>query len=167
MRLLINDANILIDIINIDLVAKFLALNFELKTTDFVFAELLPEQQRLLKSEKLQIIVSTETEDIIGIYQLLNSTRGLSFEDCSVWYYTKKFNGVMLTGDGSLRKKVIHSGLEVRGIIFLIEEMKKQQLISKQLAIDKLEVLIKINPRLPENEIKTLISLWLKNEDEY
>ncbi len=82
MKLLINDANILIDIIKIDVVASFLALNFELKTTDFVFAELLPEQQKILKSEKLQIIESNEGEDLAGIYQLLANSTGVSFEDC-------------------------------------------------------------------------------------
>lgn len=160
MKLLINDANILIDIIKIDVVASFLALNFELKTTDFVFAELLPEQQKILKSEKLQIIESNEGEDLAGIYQLLENSTGVSFEDCSVWYFTKKLNGVMVTGDGSLRKKVMHSGIEVRGIIFLIEEMKTQGLLSNAEAVNKLNALITINPRLPKHEIEKRISLW-------
>jgi hypothetical protein len=40
MKIHINDANILIDLVHLDLVVPFLALNFELYTTDFVFAEL-------------------------------------------------------------------------------------------------------------------------------
>lgn len=161
MKLLINDANILIDIIKIDVVASFLALNFELKTTDFVFAELLPAQQIELKSKKLQIIESNEGEDLAGIFELKANSNGISFEDCSVWYYAKKLNGVMVTGDGSLRKKVIHSGIEVRGIIFLIEEMKSQGLITNEEAIKKLNELITINPRLPKHEIEKRILLWM------
>ena len=160
MKLLINDANILIDIIKIDMVAAFLQLNFELKTTDFVFSELKLEQQQLFKSKKLQIIESNEVEDIEGIYKLLSTNNGVSFEDCSVWYYAKKLNGVMVTGDGGLKKKVTNSGIEVRGIIFLIEEMKRQEIITNKQAIHKLEVLIKINPRLPKLEIEKRISLW-------
>ena len=135
MKLLINDANILIDIIKMDMVAAFLQLNFELKTTDFVFAELQLEQQQLFKSKKLQIIESNEVEDMEGIYNLLSTNNGVSFEDCSVWYYAKKLNGVMVTGDGGLKKKVINSGIEVRGIIFLIEEMKRQEIITNKQAI--------------------------------
>jgi predicted nucleic acid-binding protein len=160
MKLLINDANILIDIIKVDVVASFLALNFELKTTDFVFAELLPEQQKVLKSKKLQIIESNEGEDLAGIFELKANSNGISFEDCSVWYYDKKLNGVMVTGDRSLRNKVIDSGIEVRGIIFLIEEMKTQRLIKNTEAIEKLKELIALNPRLPKDEIEKRISLW-------
>ena len=40
MKLLINDANILIDIAKLGLVDAFLSLDFDLHTTDFVFAEL-------------------------------------------------------------------------------------------------------------------------------
>ncbi len=66
----------------------------------------------------------------------------------------------MVTGDGSLRKKVMHSGIEVRGIIFLIEEMKTQGLLSNAEAVNKLNALITINPRLPKHEIEKRISLW-------
>lgn len=161
MKLLINDANILIDIIKIEMIDEFLALQFELKTTDFVFAELHPEQQKLFESKKLGIIESIETEDIRGIFNLLENSKGISFEDCSVWYYAKKMNGIIVTGDRSLMKMVKPNGVEVRGIIYLIEEMKNQQLISNSQAIHKLKTLIKINPRLPKAIIENIISSWI------
>lgn len=40
MKLLINDANILIDIVKLEIVEAFFALDFDLHTTDFVLAEL-------------------------------------------------------------------------------------------------------------------------------
>lgn len=46
MKIHINDANILMDIVQLDLASVFLELNFELYTTDFVFAEIEPEQQK-------------------------------------------------------------------------------------------------------------------------
>ena len=72
----------------------------------------------------------------------------------------KKLKVVMVTGDGSLKKKVMHSGIEVRGVIFLIEEMKAQHLITNEEAIHKLGELMNINPRLPMHEIEKRISLW-------
>lgn len=53
MKLLINDANILIDIVKLDLVNAFLSLDFDLHTTDFVFAELNVQQQESIASIKL------------------------------------------------------------------------------------------------------------------
>ena len=55
MKLLINDANILIDIVKLDIVEAFLSLDFNLHTTDFVFSELKKSQQESLTSANLQI----------------------------------------------------------------------------------------------------------------
>ena len=129
MKLLINDANILIDIVKLDLVEAFLSLNFDLHTTDFVFSELEIEQQNSLSSIRLKIISTENNEDFTAIIQLLNSHKGLSFEDCSVWHYAHKMKGTLITGDGILRKKVTNAGLEVKGIIFILEEIKNQNLL--------------------------------------
>ncbi|MEI6594163.1 MAG: hypothetical protein WCO28_01285 [Bacteroidota bacterium] len=160
MKLLINDANILIDIIKLDITAAFLALEFDLQTTDFVFAELEENQQQLLTSEKLKIITTDTDDDLREILNLAEANNGLSFEDCSVWYYTQKLEGILITGDGKLRKKVSETGIEVKGIIFIIEEMKKQKKITVKHAINKLTELKELNIRLPQNEIDHRIELW-------
>ena len=160
MKLLINDANILIDIIKLDITAAFLALEFDLQTTDFVFAELEENQQQLLTSEKLKIITTDTDDDLREILNLAEANNGLSFEDCLVWYYTQKIEGILINGDGKLRKKVSETGIEVKGIIFIIEEMKKQKKITVKHAINKLTELKELNIRLPQNEIDHRIELW-------
>ena len=161
MKLHINDANILIDIVQLDLVVAFLALNFEMHTTDFVFAELETSQQQALKSEKLIIINPTET-DLFAISDLTSENNGLSFEDCSVWYFAKKMNGVLITGDGNLRKKAKAAGIDVKGIIFIIEEIKSQNILITETCIAKMQALHRLNDRLPQNEITKRIALWQK-----
>lgn len=90
MKIVINDANILIDLAKLDLLELFSLLNFELHTTDFVYEELNEEQKSpvssLLKEGRLNIIETIDSKDFKGINALLNSSNGLSFEDCSVWY---------------------------------------------------------------------------------
>ena len=44
MKIIINDANILIDLVHLGLMNEFIQLNLELKTTDFVFEELNEDQ---------------------------------------------------------------------------------------------------------------------------
>lgn len=160
MKLLINDANILIDIVKLELVEAFLSLDFDLHTTDFVFAELEDYQQESLKSEHLGIIKTENQEDFEEIIGLLNN-KGLSFEDCSVWHYAKKLNGTLVTGDGILRKKVTHAGIEVKGIIFILEEIKNQNKLSIDVCILKLNKLKNINNRLPKHEIDKRILDWI------
>lgn len=166
MKIVINDANILIDLAKLELLGEFSKLNFELHTTDFVYEELNQEQKspvsNLLENGTLNLIETIEIEDFQNINQLLESSNGLSFEDCSVWYYSSKLSGILLSGDGKLRKQVRESGIEVRGIIYVFDELVNQKLISFQLAVEKIEQLIKLNNRLPKNEIDKRIELWKK-----
>jgi rRNA-processing protein FCF1 len=168
MKIVINDANILIDLAKLELLNEFSELDFEMYTTDFVFEELNAEQKspinKLIESESLNLIQTEELEDYQGITQLLNSSTGLSFEDCSVWYYSQKFNGTLLTGDGKLRKEVKKNGIEVRGIIYLFDELLKQNKIDFERAIIKIEELKLLNNRLPKKEIDKRIELWKNKE---
>lgn len=91
---------------------------------------------------------------------LLTAHKGLSFEDCSVWHYTRKLNGTLITGDGILRKKVTSAGLNVKGIIYILEEIKNQNKLPAAICIEKLEELKKINDRLPKHEIDKRIQEW-------
>jgi len=159
MKLYINDANILIDIVQLELIDAFFSLDFELYTTDFVFEEINEEQRKSLLSERLTILKSDETE-IYGIFELMESHRGLSFQDCSVWYYAREIGATLITGDGKLRKCALSSGLDVKGIIFIIEEIKNQKILQTTDCINKLEKLKSINCRLPVIELDNRIKLW-------
>ncbi|MFA9190573.1 hypothetical protein AAGV28_04250 [Flavobacterium sp. FZUC8N2.13] len=159
MKLHINDANILIDIVQLDLVVAFLALEFEMYTTDFVFEELESFQKEVLISEKL-IILKTNENELLHILELTTQHNGLSFEDCSVWYYAQKMEGVLITGDGRLRTKAKASGIEVKGIIYIIEEIMRQNILEKLICVEKLEALKILNNRLPIAEIDRRIELW-------
>ena len=160
MKLLINDANILIDIVKLDLVEAFLQLEFEMHTTDFVFSELEERQQNFFLNEKLNIITTEKTEDYTQIFKLQSLHKGLSFEDCSVWHYAKQLKGILITGDGKLRKNASHAGIVVKGIIYIIEEIKIQNLLSIEDCIEKLKELKKLNNRLPHNEIDKRVQIW-------
>jgi len=166
MKILINDANILIDLVKVDLFIQFADLPYDLYTTDFILSEVDQKEElnELIEGGKLSIIVTVEVEDFRGIYSLLEGSSGLSFEDCSAWYYSKKMNGTLVTGDGKLRKIVQRNMIEVRGIIFILDEILNNGLINFQTAIEKIELLYKLNNRLPRKELKKRIDLWEKRK---
>jgi predicted nucleic acid-binding protein len=169
MKIVINDANILIDLVKLELINAFSKLDFDLHTTDFILDELNDEQRtpivNLNSGKKLTVIETIETTDFQGITTILEKSTGLSFEDCSVWYYSKKMSGILLTGDGKLRKQASKDNIEVRGIIYLFDVLLNQNLISFQEAVEKIKQLMLLNNRLPKKEIDKRIELW--NDEKY
>jgi len=75
MRVIINDANILIDLVHLSLIDKFVLLPFELKITDFVYEELHENQrdviQSYIKEDKIELIITESEEDFNHIAIIL------------------------------------------------------------------------------------------------
>lgn len=165
-KVFINDANILIDLIKLELTDSFFRLEaVKFATTDFVFQELYEEQKELLipfiQSNQLKIIRSS-SEEIFEISKITFASSGLSVEDCSVYYYAFKLQGILLTGDGKLRKLCEDKGVEVHGIIYLLDILLSNGRIDYQTAIQKLKSLSFFNSRLPKKEIEKRIKEWSK-----
>lgn len=164
MRVIINDANILIDLVHLDLMNQFIMLELDLKTTDFVFEELNDNQKDIIKayinSKHIEIITTENEEDFESITTILENSSGLSFEDCSVWHYANKLNVILLSGDGKLRKQAIANGISVKGILYIFDQLLVQEIISFEFAIIKLEQLYEINPRVPIQSKNERIASW-------
>lgn len=159
MRIFLNDANILIDLVHLDCVEAFFQLNVELCTTDFVLEELEEFQRDLFQNDRLRICTS-DSDAIATISDLMEENPGLSFEDCSVWHHAKIQGGILITGDGRLRRKASAEGIEVRGIIYLIDLIKDQGIRSISECVIILDNLKVINPRLPIHELEKRIENW-------
>ncbi|MBA4301006.1 hypothetical protein SAMN03080617_02093 [Algoriphagus alkaliphilus] len=159
MRIFLNDANILIDLVHLDCVEAFFQLNVELCTTDFVLEELEEFQKDLFQNDRLRICTS-DSDAIATISDLMEANPGLSFEDCSVWHHARIQGGILITGDGRLRRKASAEGIEVRGIIYLIDLIKDQGIRSISECVSILDKLKVINPRLPIHELEKRIENW-------
>ena len=164
MRVIINDANILIDLVHLSLIDKFVLLPFDLKITDFVHEELHENQRHIIQGYiddvKIELIITENEEDFINIATILDNTSGLSFEDCSVWHYANKLNGIILTGDGRLRKQATEEGILVKGILFVFDNLLIYKFITFADALERLNYLCQINSRLPTNAINERIASW-------
>jgi hypothetical protein len=84
----------------------------------------------------------------------------LSVLDCSVWHYSKTNNYSLVTGDGPLRKTASADGVDVKGILFILDELVRNELLQPNIAADKLEHLLVIGSRLPKNECNKRIEEW-------
>jgi rRNA-processing protein FCF1 len=119
MTLLIHDANVLIDLIGIDLLDLALDLPFSMATTDLVRREIEdPKQARALgvciKKRKIAVIASTILE-MSAISDCMNTLPSLSLADSSVLYHAAETKGIVITGDGRLRKAAAARHIAVYG----------------------------------------------------
>ena len=166
-KIVVNDTNVFIDLYEVGLLEEFFSLPWEVHTTDFVMLELQREGQHetvaRYKADKRLVVPVFEAKEMLEIgnmYQQYVNRTNLSLTDCSVWYYAKVNNYILLTGDRKLRTVSAYDGVEVRGVIFVFDSLVEFGIISRQAAIEKLQQLYRINPRLPKDEIDKRINKW-------
>jgi len=165
MEIVVNDTNIFIDLFQIGFLDEFFRLPFEVHTLDFVVNELKDENQRSAVKKFIDsgalTLKKTNPEELVEILNLQNSTPGnLSTIDCAVWRYAKVNGYTLLTGDRQLRNRAIDSGVTVRGILYVFDELVERHIITATCAIEKLKELVRINTRLPRELTEERIERW-------
>jgi predicted nucleic acid-binding protein len=161
MKIVITDVSVFFDLFHLQVLPEFFALELEIHTTDFVYNEIIHSVQKsefaiFERSKKLHIIkITPEEEDDIRAMKLIRTNK--SFPDRTVLWKAKQFNCALLTCDRTLRKEAEGHGLEVRGSIWVINELISNGIISKTKGIELLKHMKLVNPRLPVEEIDKLI----------
>lgn len=159
----IQDANILIDLVNTGLFDYCLALQYTFTTTDIILDELHPHQVALIQphinSGKFSVIeIDATALDAIQIATLEHP--GLSEQDLSAFYYASKLDALLLTGDKRLRNLAQQKGVTVCGVLWILDELVTTLNVTKQQACTFLEQLQLKNKRLPVAECEQRLKLW-------
>ena len=157
-KIVIQDACILFDLVEMDLLGLFFKLDLEAYTTPQVIAEILESEQLhalgAYLEKELAIDRSGSLEDI---QELESKYPALSFPDSSVLESALRNRVIVLSSDGSLRKICQANNLEVHGFLWIIEQMYVEALLSVTEGVDYLTRYSKINPRAPKDDIQILI----------
>ena len=163
MNVAIQDANIIIDLLDIGLFSQTFELEICFHTSHFVLSEINKEQRQFvmpLVKEGLLKIDNAGEQEIIDIYNLSNRVKALSVADCSVFLLAERLRATILTGDGYLRRYSTKHDIEVHGILWIFDQLLESNVISKSSAINKLLLLIDKNSRLPKSECEKRIKSW-------
>ena len=169
MRLLIHDANVLMDLLGIGLLERALDLPYDMETTDLVHLEFKnPRQTEVLEkciaSGKL-VVIATTAPQVSEIVRRMEACRALSLADCSVLYHAEARGGAVLTGDGRMRKEAASMNLEVHGTLWVLERMVEIGTLSRKEAAAFLEALMNVNSRLPGTDCARLLEAWREFRD--
>ncbi len=166
MRIIVNDANILIDLVELHILREFFALEFEFHTTDLVLAEL-DETHRneligFIQTGDLKVR-ELSAKDMLQVSEIRSLKRMLSIPDCSTILCAEKVDGVLLTSDNVLRKFAKERSTEVHGHLWVFDRMWEAKLLTGQELSVKLTLLTnEINRRLglPQRECEARKKLW-------
>jgi predicted nucleic acid-binding protein len=158
--IVIKDACILIDLVDLDLLEAFYQLEVTAVTTGFVIAEILDEEQavavrKVVSDGKLTVY---DDGDIAEITALTDQHPGLSFADCSVLELAFRVPGIILSADGSLRNEAKRRQLTVKGSLWVLNQLVEQNFMTKAECLVKLDLYPRVNSRAPKRDIQLLIN---------
>lgn len=161
MKLIITDVSVLFDLFHIKVLPEFFALNVEICTTAFVYNEIVLEEQieefeMFKRTQKLTVIDLTEEEqEQVVNFKLKRNLK--SIPDKTMLWKAIQLKCALLTCDEKLRKEAAENGVEVHGSVWVVVQLEKQEIIDRLKAIELLELLKKVNTRLPFDEIDKII----------
>ena len=152
MIIVVNDANILIDLIKLDVLPQFFNLNLKFHTTSFVLFELHDNQQKELEmyiNRKVLEVEEFNAEELESLFVLQEEKPQLSQQDCTALLCAQKLKATLLTSDKNLRQFAMAKKVTVHGHLWILDLMVEQQQLTGQKAVDIIMRLKdEINPKL-------------------
>ena len=163
-RLIINDANVLIDIEKAELVELIFELDYEFAVPDLLYEEEIAPYSSDFKETALSAIeFDDDAKELLLQMQEKYKKSAMSRNDISALVLAIRNKCILLTGEKELRQTAKQEGVEVHGILWLIEEM----FINKLITINDIELAYKkmeqAGSRLPWEEVDKQIEQVKKN----
>jgi len=164
MRVVVTDVSMFFDLFEIRILPEFFALDWEIHTTDFVYNEILQAGQKevfeaFARSKQLKILhFNSEEEKEVRNFKTKLSIRSIA--DKTILWKALQLKALMLTCDRKLRKEAEGHRIEVRGSVWVIQQLVDAGIISETRGASLLEELKTINHRLPVKDIDKIIKEW-------
>ncbi|AJY51542.1 DUF3368 domain-containing protein [Halomonas sp. KO116] len=158
-KILVSDTNIWIDLHRSGLLSTVFALPHHFVTTDFVWRELRQPPGQQLTDLGLTI-EGLSGDEVVSLFELRQTLGNSSLADVSCYFLARERRWPLLTGDGALRKSGQQGQLEVRGVLWILDELERHALLSTQQLADALDRMLKAGARLPETECRKRLNRW-------
>lgn len=166
MKIVIQDASVLIDMADCDLLEAWFGLGFDLRTTSLIYHEVTRKNQKLKLQRYMdngQLGIVSASGDIlteIAVFKTSLSSR-LTIQDASALYFASRLESILLTGDRLLREHAKAQGVETHGLLWVFDTLVARGALLPAVAADRLEKLIeKGASRQPQHECELRIRRW-------
>jgi predicted nucleic acid-binding protein len=164
MNVVIHDTSVLVDLAEGGLLELFFRLGICSMTTSAVVEEIKHESQQQLVEKFLNReiqVCALEGALLIESIQLLDRVSALSIADTSVAVLAKQESAVLLTNDRRLRTHCQSEKIEVRGVLWVLDELLRCDVITPKKARTALDTILERGARLPENEVQLRRARWV------
>lgn len=153
------DTSVIIDLHTGKVLASFFKLPYRFVTPDAIIAELLEPEGKLL------IEFGLRQEELLGVQilevmRLTSAYRQPSVNDLFALVLAKGLYAPLLTNDKNLRKAALQEEVTVHGTLWILDEMVRLLITSKQQASDALMMMKEKGSRLPQDECDKRLSEW-------
>ena len=164
-ELLISDANIIIDIIAGELVEPIFRLDYVFATSDVLFdKELKPQHPEIVQAGLQVLELQAEAVEYASTQFQADKADRLSFMDCIALALARQEECVLLTGDARLRKRAEDQCIDVKGTIWLVQQLFDNNLIDADHAEDAYKKMRNDGSRLPEKEINKQLKTFRNSQ---
>lgn len=156
----ISDTNIWIDFRNAGLLDALFDLPFQLCSTDFVLEELQDFDPAALLAKGL-VVHGLDEASTARLYNLMEAHNNSSLADVSCYLLAQDTGFPLLTGDGRLRKQATKDGIQVYGVLWLLDQLVACGVRSGPVAAEGLKIMLSRDARLPPAECQARLRAWL------
>lgn len=157
---IINDTNIWIDLKLTNIIEKVFLLPYELAVPDILYNDELKDMDgELLEANGIKIIEMTNDE-VVETAERSGMTNRVSFNDLITLVVAKSRGYILVTGDGNLRKIAKSENVELRGTIWLIDEMVSNNILDIGEPTLICKKLLQLKRRLPKEKLQLRIKRW-------
>lgn len=156
MRLIVSDANVLIDLVDGDIAPALRHLPYKILVPEIPFEE----ELRARHSDLLDFGISTEPsaeKSILEVEQTIRKYPRISRNDAVALVLAHEKQCLLLTGDKNLRIAAEACAIEVHGTIHLIENFVAMDLLTAEQIRKAVELMRSRGRRLPWATIDQLI----------
>lgn len=151
---MIYDANIFIDVIDMEIIEALREADYRIHTTSLVTSEIVrAEQKAALSGLQITVYRYDSIEQYADLYAFKDSIqpqKNLSDSDFSVLKLALDKSAPLYTSDAKLRSVARINGVQVHGSLGLVIELNKAGLLSREEAEEAIQRLRKANTRIAE-----------------
>jgi len=105
-------------------------------------------------------LLELDEDGIEEVLALGQKYRGPKRADLASLVNCKREGVSLLTGDASLRKAAENEGVEVHGLIWILDQLVQMGCLAKKQAALSLGKIVAANDRLPKGEIRHRLRIW-------
>jgi predicted nucleic acid-binding protein len=173
MRIAVKDANVFIDLESMGILDLWFQLGHETLTSSYVVVELEDGgHANALACIRAGQVREAEIspEEMIGDFEKLwreLEGSGLSVPDASVLFLAIREKAILLSGDKQLRKQAKLRTVQVRGTLWIMDQLVEEGILQPGVAADRLGALMcrtgKERRYLPAGECEARILKWRRS----